>query len=169
MDRPGDSTDSVPDREPAAPLVQRPAGRQTVKVRLTVGTESEMDNAEQAQRDRESAAALAVTQAEATWADPDAFAATKAANQDDYGAGIVLFAEQWARLMEAAVARGETVASAWDRCSHLADTMGMSGFSASCAERMIRQWWIHRDQCPPPRWPLAPKAAGTVGAEGGVP
>lgn len=107
--------------------------------------------------------------AEATWADPDAFAATKAANQDDYGAGIVLFAEQWARLMEAAVARGETVASAWDRCSHLADTMGMSGFSASCAERMIRQWWIHRDQCPPPRWPLAPKAAGTVGAEGGVP
>lgn len=65
------------------------------------------------------------------------------ANKDGYGAAVMTYAERWARLMEARMAKGELIADIADECSHLADEEGITGFQYGCAVSTLAHVWIH--------------------------
>ena len=63
-------------------------------------------------------------------------------NNDGYGASIISFAQDWARLMEAEMANGRTLDQALIReCERLADTQGNSGTSYAIARGLLIVHW----------------------------
>lgn len=76
---------------------------------------------------------------QAAW---DAFVA----NNPGMGAGILRYAERWARLMEGRLARGEGIAASRTPTSHLADDEGMSGMTHSFAVGVLRHCWLHGEE-----------------------
>jgi hypothetical protein len=67
-------------------------------------------------------------------------------NEDDpLSHGITLYTSRWAHLMEAAMARGETLAGCARRTSHEADLIGLSGAAFWCAVNILSQVWAHGD------------------------
>ena len=66
-----------------------------------------------------------------------------AKNKDGYGAGVVRYADNWARLMQARLANGESIADCADETSHLADGDGITGFMYGCAVSMLAKTWKH--------------------------
>lgn len=78
-----------------------------------------------------------------TWSDPEAWQKTVAANPDGYGGGVMRYAETWARLMEARVLGGATIAECAEQTSRIADTEGITGFMYGMAAKMLCQWWCH--------------------------
>ena len=78
------------------------------------------------------------------FSDEAAWLTAKAANENDpYGAGILSYAERWARMMQLELSEGKTLDEVWDRTSHEADLEGMSGFSQSMATHLLTQTWVH--------------------------
>lgn len=79
----------------------------------------------------------------------DAYAATrkKDLEGDDsnvgYVAGIYSYAERWADLLEAEIAKGSTVPAVAYRTSHKADTEGVTGFMYSLAVQLLVAYWEH--------------------------
>lgn len=84
--------------------------------------------------------------AEPTWAHPDKWQDWVDANKDGYGGTCVSFARTWARLMEAAIAEGETVAECAERLSHVADQEGITGSMYGGAVSMLSQYWAHGEE-----------------------
>lgn len=84
--------------------------------------------------------------AEPTWAHPDKWQDWVDANKDGYGGTCVSFARTWARLMEAAIAGGDTVAECAERLSHVADQEGITGFMYGAAVSMLSQCWAHGEE-----------------------
>src|SRR5574338_177638 len=80
-----------------------------------------------------------------TWSDHEAWQKTVAANPDDYGAAIMRYAETWARLMEARVLAGSSIADCAEETSRLADIEWITGFQYGSAAQMLCQWWVHGD------------------------
>jgi hypothetical protein len=76
-------------------------------------------------------------------ADPDAWKKSCDANKDAYGGAVMAYAERWARLMEARMAKGEKIAAIADECSHLADIEGITGFMYGCAVSILAKVWKH--------------------------
>jgi hypothetical protein len=97
------------------------------------------------QRDRDGAleAALAFAPAQMSLREPELWRKSCEANTDDYGGGVITFAERWARLMEARLAKGEPIAAMADECSGLADNEGITGFMYGCAVSILAQVWTH--------------------------
>lgn len=62
-----------------------------------------------------------------------------------YARGIVDYAVQWANKMEVAIAAGETLEQCADRCSHEADTDGITGNMYGMAAYILSAYWIHGD------------------------
>lgn len=70
-----------------------------------------------------------------------------AKNTDGYGGGVMKFAEQWARLMQAQMAAGKTLAECAEECSKVADyNVGITGFMYGCAVQILSQTWVHGDE-----------------------
>jgi len=67
-------------------------------------------------------------------------------NQDPYGAAICQYAETWARLMEGRLAAGDTIEHCADNASHIADTVGLTGFAYGCAVSMLALCWKHGEE-----------------------
>lgn len=66
-------------------------------------------------------------------------------NTSPYGKRTVTFAEQWGRLMQVRIAKGETVAECADECSHMADTDGITGFMYGAAKAILVKCWKYGD------------------------
>lgn len=102
---------------------------------------------ESARKDRERKALvespLVGAPANMTLRDADGWKKACDANRDGYGGAVMTYAERWARLMEARMARGERIADIAHECSHLADEEGITGFMYGCAVSTLAQVWIH--------------------------
>jgi len=97
------------------------------------------------QRERENAltAALATAPEHMTLRDPEGWKESCRVNSDGYGGAVMTYAERWARLMEARMAKGERIADIADDCSHLADNEGITGFMYGCAVGILSKVWQH--------------------------
>lgn len=94
--------------------------------------------------------------------DPARWAEYVMANQDSYGGACVRYAETWGRIMQARIARGETIADCADAASHLADDEGITGFMYGCAVAMLAQAWEHGEELR--RWHNLKTQVGNEGA-----
>lgn len=81
---------------------------------------------------------------EMEFSDEAAWLAAKAANEGEpYGAGILSYAERWARMMQLEMSEGKPIEEVWNSTSHEADLEGMSGFSQGAATHLLTQCWVH--------------------------
>ena len=94
-------------------------------------------------RAEESMAALDAAPPSMTLSDQEGWAKIVAANQDGYGAGIVRYAERWARMMEAKLATGQTLKDCANVLSHTADTEGITGAMYGAAVSILSQVWVY--------------------------
>lgn len=62
------------------------------------------------------------------------------------GRQIIEFADTWARLMEARIAKGDTVAKCAKKTCDLADRGAMSGYSYGVAVNFLSEVWIHGEE-----------------------
>lgn len=69
-----------------------------------------------------------------------------AKNTDPYGRRCFTYAEEWADLMEAAMASGETLTQCAERTSHTADTDGITGFMYGVAVSLLSSVWEHGEE-----------------------
>jgi hypothetical protein len=78
------------------------------------------------------------------FSDEAAWLAAKAANENSpSGAGILSYAERWARMMQLEMSEGKTLEEIWNSTSREADLEGMSGFSLGAATHLLTQSWVH--------------------------
>ena len=78
-----------------------------------------------------------------TWRDAAAYEAWKAKNSDSYSRGCFTYAETWARLMEARILAGQTVAECAGHTSHIADVEGITGAMHGFAVGILKECWVH--------------------------
>ncbi len=64
-------------------------------------------------------------------------------SRDPYSARCVSYAEDWARLMDAEIAKGRTVQDCATETSHAAATDGITGFMYGAAVSMLAKFWKH--------------------------
>jgi hypothetical protein len=64
-------------------------------------------------------------------------------NQDVYGSAINNFANRWALLMEAEIAKGASVADCAEAMNRQADTEGNTGFMYGAAVFTLAAVWVH--------------------------
>lgn len=66
-------------------------------------------------------------------------------NSDPYGRACLTFAERWAELLEEQINKSDNVMQCIidnaDKCSHEADTEGITGFMYGCAMIILAQCW----------------------------
>ena len=74
------------------------------------------------------------------------FADWKEKQTDPYGARIFSYAETWADLMEAEIAKGKKLEDVAKYSSQTADTDGITGYMYGAAVSVLAQAWIHGDQ-----------------------
>lgn len=102
---------------------------------------------EAARKERERKAKVETILADApepmTLANAEGWEKAKAANSDPYGGAVMTYAQRWARMMEARMAKGERIADIADECSHLADEEGITGFMYGAAVSMLARVWKH--------------------------
>jgi len=67
-------------------------------------------------------------------------------NQDPYGKGCVVFAENWAKLMQKHMSEGISLQNCASADSHLADTDGITGFMYGAAVHMLALCWKHGEE-----------------------
>lgn len=97
---------------------------------------------ERAEYDAALAAAPVMERDEAKW--QEGIVAQKG---DGYGLGVYGFAEAWARLMQARMAEGKSLAEIADECSSLADKgFGITGFMYGCAVSALAHCWKHGEE-----------------------
>lgn len=99
----------------------------------------EKEARERAEYDAAMAAAPAMERDEAKWQ-----TGVAAQGDDGYGLGVYKFAEAWARLMQARLAEGQTLAASADECSRVANkAYGITGFMYGCAVSVLADCWKH--------------------------
>lgn len=67
-------------------------------------------------------------------------------NQDPYGARVVKYAEDWARLMQREMANGSALQSCAKELSHVADDDGITGNMYGCAVNILAHCWRHGEE-----------------------
>lgn len=76
--------------------------------------------------------------------DKEGWLKTVEANTDPYGACAVRFAENWGRLMQARIEKGERLEDVADECCSVANgPEGITGFMYGCAVSVLSQVWEH--------------------------
>lgn len=65
---------------------------------------------------------------------------------DPYGNAVTVFADKWARIMEAQMGMGQTLAECAESASGLADDDGITGFMYGCAVSILSQVWVHGEE-----------------------
>ena len=68
------------------------------------------------------------------------------ANEDGYGKAIFDYAESWADLMEARMAKGEKIEDMAQETSREADVEGITGFMYGAAVATLSQAWEHGEE-----------------------
>jgi hypothetical protein len=101
---------------------------------------------EKRQKAEELAYALTLAPAQMTLRDPDAWQQFCENNTDPRGAGVLRYAQTWARVMEGMHANGARIPDIAERCSRIADSEGITGFMHGCAKAALRLVWIHGGQ-----------------------
>lgn len=103
------------------------------------------EEAERKERERKAKvdAVLANAPANMTLRDADGWKKACDANRDGYGGAVMTYAERWARMMEARMAKGERIADIAEECSHLADDEGITGFMYGAAVSTLAAVWVH--------------------------
>jgi hypothetical protein len=89
---------------------------------------------------------LASAPASMTVRNAEAWNTWKTKNVDPYGAACLTYAERWARLMEAAIAKGATVTACAKDLSHVADEEGITGFMYGAAVACLAECWTHGEE-----------------------
>lgn len=74
------------------------------------------------------------------------FKKTKLKNQDSYGARIMSYAEDWAFLMEEAMAAGKRLEDVADATSSEADYDGITGFMHGAGVATLNKFWVHGEK-----------------------
>ena len=75
------------------------------------------------------------------------YAAWKAKNQGDpYGVAIFSYAEEWAILMEAALAEGKKLTDVASSLSDKADIVGITGFMYGAAVNVLAHCWEYGEE-----------------------
>lgn len=74
------------------------------------------------------------------------YAVWRAKNDDPYSRRCFTFAEEWAELMEQALARGERLADVANPTSRTADTDGITGFMFGMAVAILAKHWVHGEE-----------------------
>jgi hypothetical protein len=69
-----------------------------------------------------------------------------AKNTDPYGAGVVKFAERWAKLMQVRMSDGAELKAIATQASRDADNEGITGFMYGCAVSTLAQTWAHGEE-----------------------
>ena len=82
-------------------------------------------------------------------------------NQDPYGNRCFTYAEQWADLIEARMAKGEALEFCARETSREADTDGITGFMYGAAVSILAKSWVHGEQLR--RWHNLDMQIGTEG------
>lgn len=65
---------------------------------------------------------------------------------DGYSLGVLRYMERWGKMMEDAIAQGDTVAAAAERTWREADTEGITGFMYGCAVSGLSAFWRYGDE-----------------------
>lgn len=117
----------------------------------------------QGKRDSDLAAALATAPPTLTLRNTPAWRSWVEKNQDPYGAACVRYADKWARIMEAEIARGVALVDCAERAASVADDEGITGFMYGCAVGMLAEAWVHGEQLR--RWHNRKTQFGTEGDE----
>ena len=102
--------------------------------------------AKAAAKNKALAEALATAPAEMSFADKSFWDKQLEVNKDGYGGGILSFANRWARLMEARIAKGEQFKDFAKETSHLADNEGITGFMYGAAVSVLSKVWAHGEK-----------------------
>lgn len=80
-------------------------------------------------------------------ADPEGWEKSRAANKDGYGAAILDFAEDWAKLMQVEIGKGKTIDEVARTTSEEVDKYaGVSGYMYGTARNFLTQVWAHREE-----------------------
>ena len=87
-----------------------------------------------------------IVSAKVTLRDEEGWEKIVANNTSFYGSGVIRYAERWACLMEAWMAKGDTLEACAKETSYLADTEGITGFMYGGAVSILSQVWIHGEQ-----------------------
>ena len=138
---------ATPETDPAA-LAQSYSDECDRRHRAYVASpeyKARQEEAERKERERKAKveAVLADAPANMTLRDADGWKKACDANRDGYGGAVMTYAERWACMMEARMAKGERIADIADECSHLADEEGITGFMYGCAVSTLAAVWIH--------------------------
>lgn len=67
-------------------------------------------------------------------------------NSDGYGACCIRYAARWANLMERQIDAGKSLTAIADKCSHEADTEGITGFMYGAAVSILSKVWQHGEE-----------------------
>ena len=67
-------------------------------------------------------------------------------NRDSYGAGVVVYAERWARLMQLEMAGGKSLEDVAEATSYEADIDGITGFMYGCAVSILAHCWKYGER-----------------------
>lgn len=79
--------------------------------------------------------------------DEDGWQRTLDANSEEpYGQAVMKFSEAWARLMQAGIADGKTIAEIAGDCNKEADAYGITGFQYGCAVSILSLTWQHGEE-----------------------
>lgn len=108
-------------------------------------------------------AALASAPAKMSLKDEEGWNTAVRVNSDPYGSAVARYAEKWARLMEAQIALGKTVAECAEQESQLANDEGITGFMYGCAVNILANVWTHGEELR--RWHNKETQLGTEGDE----
>jgi len=138
---------ATPSSNPAA-LAQSYSDESDRRLREYIASpeyKARQEEAERKERERKAsvAAVLAGAPDRMTLRDAEGWKKACDANQDGYGGAVMTYAERWARMMEARMAKGERIADIADECSHLADEEGITGFMYGAAVSTLAAVWIH--------------------------
>ena len=67
-------------------------------------------------------------------------------SEDFYSLGVIGYMERWGKMMEDAIAQGETVAAAAERTRFEADTEGITGYMYNCAVAALSAFWQYGEE-----------------------
>lgn len=76
----------------------------------------------------------------------EAWRTSKEKNQDAYGGAVISYAERWAKLMQARMAGGQSLAECAEQASFDADVEGITGFMHGAAVSTLAGCWAHGDE-----------------------
>jgi hypothetical protein len=93
--------------------------------------------------------------------DQHGWQSAKDANRDGYGGAVIVFAEQWARLIQQAIEGGAKLEDVADALVSEADTEGITGFMYGAAVSILSKVWKHGEELR--RWHNLKTQIGTEG------